>query len=106
MYARRVFIKLKPNTSGELTQKLEKEILPLLRKSKGFQDEIVLVSRDGSKAFAISLWDKAESAEDYQRETYPKVLKFLKSVTDEAPQVGHYQVTSSTFHKIVSPLSM
>ena len=106
MYARRVFIKLKPNSSGNLTSKLESEIMPLLRKSKGFQDEILLVSRDGSKAFAISLWDRAESAEDYRRETYPKVLQILKSVTDEAPQVGHYNVTSSTFHKIVAPHAM
>jgi len=104
MHARRVSIKLKPNTSAELTQKLEKEILPLLRKSKGFQDEIMLVTGDGSRAFAISLWDRPESAEAYTRDTYPSVLKILGSVTEEAPQVRTYEVTSSTFHKIVAPV--
>ena len=104
MHARRVSIKLKPDCSAELTQKLEKEVLPLLRKSKGFQDEIMLVTGDGKRAFAISLWDKEESADQYTRETYPKVLEILDSLTEEAPQVRSYRVTSSTFHKIVAPL--
>jgi len=104
MHARRVSIKLKPNSATQLTQKLEKEILPLLRKAKGFQDEILLVTGDGTRAFAISLWDKAESAENYTRDTYPKVLEIVGSLAEEAPKVRSYQVTSSTFHKIVAPL--
>ena len=40
MFARRVYMHLKPNSAAEFTQRLEKDILPLLRKQKGFQDEI------------------------------------------------------------------
>ena len=60
MFARRVYLHLKPNSVAEFTQKLEKEIIPLLRKQKGFQDEISFVGHGGMEAFGISLWDKAE----------------------------------------------
>jgi hypothetical protein len=100
MHARRVSIQLKPNSSGEFTQRLETDILPLLRKSKGFQDEITFVAPEGTKAFAISLWDRRESAEAYSRETYPQIAKILERVTDGTPQVETYEVCTSTFHKI------
>ena len=56
MFARSVSIRLKPNTVAEFTQLIEKETLPLLRKQKGFQDEITFVVPDGQDAVGISLW--------------------------------------------------
>src|SRR5437660_1337025 len=52
MFARRVDMHLKPNSVAEFTQRLEKDILPLLRKQKGFQDEITrrTAARDGANA--------------------------------------------------------
>jgi hypothetical protein len=44
MFARHVSMHLKPNTRAEFTQTIENEILPLLRKQHGFQDEIVFVA--------------------------------------------------------------
>ncbi len=83
MFARRVYMHLKPNTGAEFTQRLEKEIIPLLRKQKGFQDEISFVGHGGTEAFGISLWDKAENAEAYNRGAYPEVTKILASVVPE-----------------------
>jgi hypothetical protein len=100
MFARRVHLHLKPNSVAEFTQRLEKDILPLLRKQKGFQDEITFVGQGGTEAFAISLWDKAENAEAYNRTTYAEVTKTLATVVDGAPQVETYDVAHSTFHKI------
>ena len=37
MFARTVNLRLKPNSVAELTQTVDKEIIPLLRKQKGFQ---------------------------------------------------------------------
>src|SRR2546427_218488 len=48
MYARRVSLQLKPNSAAEFTQRLETEIIPMLRKQKGFQDEITFVAPDGA----------------------------------------------------------
>ena len=102
MFARRVYMHLKPNSVPEFTQKLEKDILPLLRKQKGFQDEITFVGQGGTEAFGISLWDTAENAEAYNRGTYPEVRKFLDRVVEGAPQVETYEVANSTFHKIAA----
>jgi hypothetical protein len=40
MFARNVSVNLKPNTLTEFTKTRENKIIPLLRKQKGFQDEI------------------------------------------------------------------
>lgn len=98
MYARKVSIHLKPNTSGEFTRTIDNDILPLLRKQDGFKDEITLVAPDGNDAVAISVWDRKESADAYNRETYPEVLKGLAKVIDGTPEVQVYEVASSTFH--------
>jgi len=105
MFARRVYMHLKPNTVAELTQRLEKDVLPLLRKQKGFQDEITFVGQSGGEAFAISLWDTRESAEAYNRGTYPEVTKLLASMVEGAPQVETFDVTNSTFHKIAAAVA-
>ena len=102
MFARRVHMHLKPNSVAEFTQKLEKEILPLLRKQQGFQDEITFVSHDGREGFGISLWDKRENAETYRRGTYPEVTKILATVVEGVPEVETYDVANSTFHKIAA----
>jgi hypothetical protein len=102
MYARNVSISLKPNTASEFTQTLEKDILPLLRKQSGFKDEITFLGADGKDAIAISLWDRKESADVYNRDTYPQVLKGLAKVVDGTPEVHSYEVANSTFHKIAA----
>ena len=57
MYARQVSMELRPNSQADFTRRIESEILPLLRKQKGFQDEITIVDPAGKDAFAVSLWD-------------------------------------------------
>ena len=106
MFARRVYMHLKPNSVAEFTQRLEKEIIPLLRKQKGFQDEITFVAPSGTEAFGISLWDRAESAEAYNRGTYSEVTKLLANVVDGPPQVETYNVANSTFHKIAAAVTV
>ncbi|HKW13124.1 MAG TPA: hypothetical protein VJS69_01425 [Candidatus Krumholzibacteria bacterium] len=96
-------MKLKPNSITAFTQSLEKEVIPMLRKQKGFQDEITFVVPDGTKVLAISLWDKEESADAYMKGDYPKVVNILSGVIDGTPNVENYEVANSTFHKIASP---
>jgi heme-degrading monooxygenase HmoA len=105
MFARSVSFHLKPGRSAEFTQLFDKEIVPLLRKQKGFQDEIALVAPDGSDAVAISVWDLKENAEMYARTAYPGVLNALTPVVEGTPRVQTYDVSTSTLHKIVAPLT-
>jgi len=102
MFARRVSMHLKPNSATDLTQRLEKEIIPILRKQTGFQDEMSFITTSGKEAFGISLWDKRESAEAYSRGTYAEVAKILASVVEGTPQVETFEVSNSTFHKIAA----
>jgi hypothetical protein len=101
MFARRVYMRLKGDCVAELTEKLDKEVIPMLRRLKGFQDQITFVTQSGTEAFAISLWDRAESAEAYNRTVYPEVMNIVSKYIDGTPRVETFNVTNSTFHKIV-----
>lgn len=100
MFARSVSIRLKPNHVAEFTQIVEREILPLLRKQKGFRDEITLILPEGMQAVGISLWDRPEDANAYSSAAYPQVLRTLGAVTDGNPEVHVFEVSNSTFHGI------
>lgn len=102
MFARKVSMNLKPHSVAEFTQRIERDVLPLLRKQKGFQDEISFVGPGEMKAFGISLWENKENAETYNRGTYSEVTKFLAGVVEGTPQVETYEVCNSTFHKIAA----
>ena len=99
MFARSVTLRLKANAVAEFNRTLEKEILPLLQKQRGFRDEISLVASNGSEVVGISLWDRKEDAEAYNRAAYPEVQKLLAKVSEGTPQVQTYDVGSSTIHK-------
>ncbi|MBZ5594961.1 MAG: hypothetical protein LAP39_22185 [Acidobacteriia bacterium] len=103
MYARSVSIRLKANAVAEFTRLIDKEALPVLRKQKGFQDELTFVVPGGGEAVAISLWDEKHNADSYGRSAYPEVLKALGGVVEGTPQVRTFEVCNSTFHKIAVP---
>jgi len=102
MYARKVSVQLKPNSGAEFTLRMEKDVLPLLRKQKGFQDEITCVTTGHKEAFGLSLWENKESAETYGRGPYAEVTKLLAGVVEGIPQVDSYDVSNSTFHNVTA----
>lgn len=104
MYARQISMELKPDNRKDFIHKIEAEILPLLRKQKGFRDVITFVNPAGKDAVAVSLWDSKESAENYNRTSYAEVTKLLSKLVDGTPRVKTYEVANSTFHKIAATL--
>src|SRR5438093_12105211 len=102
MFSPNVSMRLKRNSVTELTKTLENEIIPLLRKQKGFQDEITFVVPGGTEAVGISLWDQKENAEAYNRGTYAEAQKVLGKVLDGAPRVQSYDVCNSTYHEVAA----
>jgi hypothetical protein len=98
MFARNVSLRLKPNTMGDFTRTFEKEVIPILRKQRGFQDEITFAVPGGLDVVAISLWDTKEHAEAYNTAGYPEVLKVLNKVLEGTPKVQVSNVISSTIH--------
>ena len=91
---------LKPGHEAAFIQILDKDIIQVLRKQKGFQDEIAFVTPGGTDAVGISVWDLKENAETYARGAYSAVLKALEQVLEGTPRVQTYEVSNSTFHKI------
>jgi heme-degrading monooxygenase HmoA len=102
MFARTVRMHLKPESTAEFTNLIENEVIPLLRKQNGFQDEIAFVRPGGNVAVRITLWEQKENADAYQRSVHPEVLKTLADVVDGTPKVRSFEVSNSTFHKIAA----
>lgn len=102
MFARQVTLKLKGDSLAAFSRIIENNVLPLLRKQKGFRDEITLVSPERSEAIGISLWDMKEDAEAYNRTAYSEVAKALSEVLIGTPTVQTFEVGSSTLHKVAA----
>ena len=100
MFAREVVLQLKPNVVNELPVTFQKEILPLLRRQKGFLDELVLVTPEKREVVAISLWETKEYAETYTREVYPQIEKIVARFIEGIPVVKKFEAEYSTFHKV------
>jgi len=99
MFGQQVTLKLKPNSTREFTRIADAEISPILRKQKGFLDEITLIAPERSEAIANSFWDTKADADAYNRTAYPGVLKALSNVIDGTPTVKNFEFANSTFHK-------
>ena len=100
MYARNVSLHLKSNMLSNYTRTFEKDILPLLRKQKGFKDEIILSNPGSLDVIAISLWDSKSNAEAYNTNTYPEVLRTFARMIDGTPKVQTFEAVTSTFHNV------
>jgi hypothetical protein len=99
MYTRNVRIKLRANSATEFARLFASEIIPLLRKQKGFRDEITLIA---SQRNAISFWDNRENADAYNHVAYLDVLRVLSKVIKSVPIVETFEVADSTFHEMAA----
>ena len=95
-------MQLKPNSVATFTRTIENDISPLLRTQPGFQDEIAFVVPGGTAAVSISGWDHQAQADASHRSPSPAVLSAVAHVVEGTPQVHTYEVSNSTFHKLVA----
>ena len=100
MYARNVTFRVKSNMQSDYTHTFENQVLPLLRKQKGFKEEISLCNPGSSEAVSISLWEYKSNADDYNTRVYPEVLKLLAKTIDGTPRVQTFETVISTFHNV------
>jgi heme-degrading monooxygenase HmoA len=98
MFARNVTFRLKSNSHSDYTRTLENEILPLLRKQKGFKEEITLSNPASHDVVAISLWDSKAHADAYNTSLYPEVLRTVEKMIEGTPKVQTFETVTSTFH--------
>ena len=100
MFARNVTFHLKSNMLSDYTRTLENEILPLLRRQKGFKDEITLSNPSSLVAISISLWENKASADAYNTNAYPEVLRTFARMIDGTPKVQTFEAVTSTSHNV------
>jgi heme-degrading monooxygenase HmoA len=97
MFARKVSVRLKPDSLKQFTNLIDCEILPWLRKQPGFLHLIILALADGTEVATISFWDQERNAQAFNASGYPQVLEVLEEILDGPPYVKTFQVMSSTF---------
>jgi quinol monooxygenase YgiN len=93
-FARNVHFQIKNGKEQEFKSLFETKVVPMLRKEKGFLEELTLVNKDG--AIGISLWDDRKNAEAYQSSTYPKVVEALQPLLVGTPKLETYEVSVTT----------
>jgi quinol monooxygenase YgiN len=93
-YARNVQFHIKNGKETEFNNLFEKEVLPVLRKQDGFQEEVALINPKGAQF--ISVWDNQTHAKAYETKTYPQVLAKLTPFIEGTPNVEIYE-TASTY---------
>ena len=98
MFARCVTFRLKSDTRSDYTWTLENSVLPLLRKQKGFKNEITLSNPSSAEVVAISLWDNEANADAYNSSQYPEVLRAFAKMVDGTPRVQTFETITSTLH--------
>jgi heme-degrading monooxygenase HmoA len=103
MFTRLVEMTSKSGKSQELADTINDKAVPILKKQRGFVDEIVLVSSgDPNRVLALSFWNKKEDAEEYQREQYQKIHDTLQHLFETEPEIRTFDVHTSTTHKIAA----
>jgi quinol monooxygenase YgiN len=98
MFARNISFHLKSNMLSDYARTLENEILPLLRKQKGFKDELTLSNPGTVDVITISLWENKADADAYNTNAYQQVLKTVARMIDGTPKVQTFEEVTSTFH--------
>ena len=105
MFARKVSVRLKADAAGPFIQKMEDEIIPLLRKQKGFLDEVTLISQSGREIYAYSFWESSDNAETYERTAFSEVTNLIAGLIEGTVRIHTYMVANSTFHKIAAAVA-
>ncbi len=92
-FARNVQFEIKPGMDKEFNRVMNAEVLPMLKRQKGFSEELTMLNHD--KGVSISVWKDQASADAYVSATYPEILEKLNPMLTRAPHVDTYDVTTA-----------
>jgi heme-degrading monooxygenase HmoA len=103
MFTRVVEMASKSGKAQELANTINDKAVPILKKQRGFVDEIVLVSSGKSdQVLALSFWNEREDADVYQRDQYQKIHDTVRHLLETEPEIRTFDVHTSTTHKIAA----
>jgi hypothetical protein len=100
MYTRIAQCTIKPGGNAEFTKVFTSEILPELTRQTGFVDSVAVYGdTDPRRVVSITFWNSKESAEQYGREVYPRLIRKLEPLSSDWTVQG-YNVEVSTMHRV------
>jgi hypothetical protein len=95
MFARTAFFRLKSvSVSAEFNQTFTNEVLPFLRKQKGFLGELMLGNPGSLEIIATSVWASRAEADVYDTHAYREVLQLLAKTVDGTPKIRTYDAVN------------
>ena len=93
MFTRVVELTSKSGKSKELAKMINERAIPILKKQRGFLDEIVLVSdNEPDRILGISFWDSKNDAELYHREQFTTIKDSVRHLLEAEPVVRTFDV--------------
>jgi quinol monooxygenase YgiN len=98
-FGRNVHFTVQAGKVDEFNRLMHTEILPLLKREKGFRDEITFLR--GTTGMSVSTWDDRAGAETYNTKTYPEVLRKLNPVLEGTPRVETFDAVLTTIPDVV-----
>ena len=98
-FARNVQFTVKNGKIDDFKRLMNKEVMPLLKKEKGFRQIVTVL--DKNSGLSLSVWDDRASAETYNTKTYPEVLKKLDTVLDGTPTVHTYETVLALTPEVI-----
>ncbi len=102
MFTRTIEVNLKPNIKPEFFKKFKAEVLPILKKTPGFFDLVVLEhDTEVNKIFFLSFWETKKNAEYYEKEWYPKVMTIIEPFYIATPVVRYWTLEETFSEKLL-----
>lgn len=106
MFARFLEMTIKPEKKPELIKAIKDEIIPILRRYKGFFEVIHLeVETEPAKFYAVSLWHDRMDLENYTKESFTKVNATLEPFLTAPLFVRHCTVNEAISMKFISAVA-
>ena len=99
MFTRTLSIRVKLQMFSEFARAFEREIVPLLRRQKGFRDEIVLAVPGSRDVLVLSFWETTEDADAYHNSAHREALALVAGMVEANPRVGSPDVLHTTLYK-------
>lgn len=101
MFTRVVEMTSKPGKARDLSNAINQQAVPILKKQGGFVDEIILNSEaEPDQVLALSFWKTKEDAERYQREQYKNIHDSVRHLLEAEPNIRTFDVHTSTGQKM------
>jgi quinol monooxygenase YgiN len=103
MFTRIVELTSLPGKNKQLAEIIDEQVLPILKKQKGFVDETVFVSdKEDNRVLAQGFWNTKEDAEEYHRAEYQNVHEIIRHLLESEPVIRTFNVHASTNQKMAA----